>query len=198
MQRPGPMSSASASRPRSLLTGNGIDAWRYLRALLVAPAARTVDDYAALCPGGSSWSTPELRHGARLFITSAPAPQGRGFLTASTELACACNAEDALAFLRGGVHRAGWFARICASALDSIWGASACFRATHLRHRRSATGRYAKLSISTPMRRTQLCIGPRHPAPPSAASTGVLGATALCIVTGSAGTSSSRRWRGSA
>lgn len=30
---------------------NGIDAWRYLRALLVAlPAARTVDDYAALLP----------------------------------------------------------------------------------------------------------------------------------------------------
>lgn len=30
---------------------NGIDTWRYLRALLITlPAARTVDDYAALLP----------------------------------------------------------------------------------------------------------------------------------------------------
>lgn len=64
--------------------------------------------------------------------------------------------------------------------------------------RMASLGRYAKRSIATPMHRTQLWVGPQHPAPPSAGSAGLLGLTALCIVTGSAGTSSGRRWRGSA
>ena len=85
--------------------------------------------------------------------------------------------------------------------VSEVWRASRPVATTHAldsfwRPRMAAVGRNAKLCIATPMHSTQLCVVAPRPTRPTTRSTTASRRGALSIVTGSAGTSSSRRRHG--